>query len=129
MSNPMIEAGHLRFLAAMQANDPDALMKELGEDVSFMPPNEEPVVGKAATRGWYEGVVSQMETTSLQVSDRKVVVEGDAAMEVGRYTWSLKPRAGGDALTVRGHFCAGWRRRGDGWEVVWDMWNTMDPAS
>ena len=129
MSNQMIEQGHLRFVAAMKANDADALMKELGDDVMFMPPNEEPLKGKAATKAWYEGVIAEMETTAMEVSDRRVVVEGDAAMEVGRYTWSLKPKAGGDPFTVRGHFCAGWRQRGGGWEVVWDMWNSMEPAS
>jgi ketosteroid isomerase-like protein len=128
MSKQMIDEGHLRFLAAMRANDADALMRELADDVAFMPPGEEPVRGKEAVRAWYEGVVAQAETTGIDVTNRHVVVDGELGIEHGRFEWDLRPNDGGDPFTARGHFCAEWRARGDRWEVVWDMWNSMDPA-
>ncbi len=128
MSKQMIDEGHLRFLAAMRADDADALMRELADDVAFMPPGEEPVRGKEAVRAWYEGVVAQAETTGIDVMNRHVVVDGELGIEHGRFEWALRPSDGGEPFTVRGHFCAEWRASDDRWEVVWDMWNSMDPA-
>jgi ketosteroid isomerase-like protein len=39
-----------RFLEAWLTNDPDALTRELADDVVFMPPGQEPARGKAAVR-------------------------------------------------------------------------------
>ena len=74
MSRQAIDAGHERFLAAMRANDPTALLRELTDDVRFMPPNQSPLQGKAAVRTWYDQFVGQMRTSSLTITDREVLI-------------------------------------------------------
>jgi ketosteroid isomerase-like protein len=129
MSKQAIDEGHERFLAAMRANDPTALLRELTDDVRFMPPNQAPVEGKAAVRGWYEGVLAEATTVDVQVSARQVVVTGDWGIEEGHYDWTLKPTAGGAPFVARGSFLAIWRRdQGGAWKACRDIWNSTDPV-
>jgi len=51
VSEQSIDRGRERFLEAWLTNDADALMRELADDVVFMPPGQEPARGKAAVRG------------------------------------------------------------------------------
>ena len=130
MSKQAIDAGHERFLAAMRANDPAALLAELADDVTFMPPNQEPLRGKAAVRSWYEGVLVQTTTVAVAVSPREVVVAGDWGIESGSYEWTLKPKAGGATFMARGSLIAIWRQDPAGtWKVHRDIWNSSDPAT
>ena len=94
MSRQEIDQGHQRFLEAMRANDVDALMKELADDVVFYPPNEQPAKGKAAVRSWYEGVLANATTGALEVPERDVVIAGDWAIERGSYVWEVVPADG-----------------------------------
>jgi ketosteroid isomerase-like protein len=130
MSKQAIDAGHERFLAAMRANDPDALLRELTDDVKFMPPNQAPVQGKAAVRTWYEGVLAEATTVAVAVSQREVVVAGDWGIESGSYDWTLKPKAGGAPFVARGSFLAIWRQDPSGiWKAHRDIWNSTYAAA
>jgi ketosteroid isomerase-like protein len=129
MSTLLIDEGHKRFLAAMRANDADALMAELTDDVIFMPPGQAPAVGKAAVRAWYEATMAEASTVKVSVPEREVVVAGDWGIERGRYVWGLVPAGGGSAFEVRGNFIAIWRPISDGvWKVSSDIWNSSDPV-
>jgi ketosteroid isomerase-like protein len=129
MSKQAIDAGHERFLAAMRANDSAALVRELTDDVRFMPPHQPPVRGNAAVRTWYEGVLASATTVAVDVSEREVVIAGDWGIEEGHYVWTLKPRAGGAPLVSRGSYLAIWRRDAAGtWKAYRDIWNSTDPA-
>ena len=130
MSEQAIDQGHERFLAAMLANDPDALMQELADDVVFMPPGQEPARGKAAVRAWYEDTIAEATTVNLQIPERDVVVAGDWGIETGSFAWTLAPTGGGEQFEARGSFIAIWRRDSDGeWRVASDIWNSTDPTS
>lgn len=127
MSEKAIDEGHIRFLEAMRANDADALMAELADDVVFYPPNQAPARGKAAVRSWYEGAIAEATTEGIEVSDRNLVVAGDWGIEQGKYVWKLAPAGGGDWFTATGHFMAIWHRETDGaWRVTSDIWNSAD---
>jgi uncharacterized protein (TIGR02246 family) len=129
MSKQAIDACHERFLAAMRANDPAALLRELTDDVRFMPPNQAPLQGKAAVRAWYEGVLAEATTVAVAVSQREVVVAGDWGIESGSYVWTLTPKAGGAPFIARGSFLAVWHQESDGkWKAHRDIWNSTDPV-
>jgi ketosteroid isomerase-like protein len=65
VSEHSIDQGRERFLEAWLTNDPDALMRELDDDVVFMPPGHEPARGKAAVRAWFEAAIAESTTVSL----------------------------------------------------------------
>ena len=71
-----IQTGHLAFLAAMRANDANALVKLVAADVIFYPPNEPPVTGPEGVRVWFQAVVDKMKTTDITISNRKVTLAG-----------------------------------------------------
>jgi uncharacterized protein (TIGR02246 family) len=130
MSEQAIDQGHERFLAAMGANDADALMQELSDDVTFMPPGQAPARGKAAVRAWYEGTIAEATTVEVQIHDRGVVVADDSGIESGSYVWTLSPVGGGEPFATRGSFIAIWRKESDGaWRITSDIWNSSDPTS
>ena len=129
MSMQAIDEGHDRFLAAMRANDADALIEELSDDVIFMPPGQAPAVGKSAVRAWYEATLTEASTVGVSVRERHVVVTGDYGIEQGSYVWKVASTAGGTETEIRGSFIAIWERMSDGsWKVTSDIWNSSDSA-
>jgi len=114
----------------MAANDPDALMAELTDDVVFMPPGQAAARGKAAVRAWYEATIAEATTVKLEIPVREVVVAGDWGIETGSFAWVLAPVGGGEHFSAKGNFIAIWRRDSDGgWRIASDIWNSSDPES
>ncbi len=119
VSEHSIDQGRERFLEAWLTNDPDALMRELDDDVVFMPPGHEPARGKSAVRAWFEAAIAESTTVSLQIPEREVVVAGDWGIESGSFAWTLSPVGGGEQLAARGSFVTIWRRDSRGeWRVA-----------
>ncbi len=118
-----------RLLAALRSDDPDSLSVLLADDVVIMPPGEAALNGKVAARTWYEALVGQMRTSSLNVTDRELFLDGEWAMEVAAFEWTLVPAAGGPPATDRGHYMQLWHREPDGrWLFSREVWNTGAPA-
>jgi len=102
VSEQAIDQGRERFLEAWLTNDPDALMRELDDDVVFMPPGHEPARGMAAVRAWFEAAIAEAATVSLEMPEREVVVAGDWGIESGIFVWMLLPVGGSEQFAVRG---------------------------
>ena len=90
-----VDSAANRLLSALQSDSPDSLIALMADDVVIMPPNEPVLNGKAAVRTWYEQFVKQMRTSSLEITNRELLIGGDYATEVARFTWTLLPVAGG----------------------------------
>jgi uncharacterized protein (TIGR02246 family) len=128
MSKDAVDAGHAAYLAAMKANDADALGRLLTETALFMPPNESNLVGKKAIVAWMDGVSKQARTTDVSVSGREVMVSGDLATERGSFVWKLQ-QPGGAVIEDHGNYLAIWRKQPDGsWKAVNNIWNSTLPA-
>ena len=123
-----IDSGHHAFLAAMKANDADALITLLTTDVEFLPPNDSSRIGREGVRTWFNGIVAQFKTTDVSVSDRNVIVSGDWGIERGNFTWTLTPVAGGAEIIDKGKVIAIWHQEPGGtWKVKYDIWNSSIP--
>ena len=119
-----------RLLTALRADAPDSLLALMADDVIIMPPNEPVLRGKAAVRAWYEQFVKQMRTSSLNVTDRELLIGGDYATEVAGFEWTLTPVAGGPPVTDRGSYMQIWRRQPDGrWVFSREVWNSTTAPS
>lgn len=124
-----IDSAHEAFLAGMRANDCDALLRLLTNDVVFAPPNMPAATGLDGVRGWCQPIFTQVKTTAVSVSGRDVVVAGDWAIEHGDFDWTVAPVGGGPEQRDQGKFVAIWRRQADGsWKVARDIWNSSLPV-
>ena len=129
MSRERIDKTHFAWLDAMTGNDAAALGRVVTEDVVLMPPNEQPLTGRAAIVDWFAGVVRQARTTSVDVPQREVIVSGDYGIERGSYVWTVSPVAGGSPIVLRGSFLAIYQQQSDGeWMVIRNIWNSTLPA-
>jgi ketosteroid isomerase-like protein len=128
MSRERIDKTHLAWLDAMKANDGGALGRIVTDDVVLMPPNEQPVVGRASIVEWFDDVVRQARTSDVQVPTREVIVAGDYGIERGSYVWTINP-PNGSPLELQGNFLAIYHRQADGeWKVTRHIWNSTLPA-
>ena len=120
-----------RLLTALRANDADSFMVLLTDDVVLMPPNEPPLKGKAAVRGWYDQFLTQLHTSHLTITDREVLVGGEWATELATFEWVLAPVGGGAAVTDQGSYVQVWHHEPDGrWLFAREIWNsTAQPVS
>ena len=129
MSRERIDKTHLAWLDAMKTNDASALGRLVADDAVLMPPNESPVVGRAAIVKWFGAVVSQARTTGVEVPFREVIVTGDYGIERGSFVWRLSPAGGGPPFESRGNFLAIYERQPDGeWKAIRNIWNSTVPA-
>ena len=128
MSHDAIDQIHEKFLAAMRANDPQALGRLVSRDAVFMPPDEPNVVGARGVTDWFGGVVKKARTTGVTVSNRHVVVSGDWAIERGEFRWRLSPVGSPTSTENHGNFVAIYHRDPDGWKIKHNIWNSLAPA-
>ena len=118
-----------RFHQGLRAND-TTLLVYVADDVVLMPTGEAVVRGKNAFREWYNGFLSQYQTTSMNFADQEVYVGDQWAFELGTYEWNLTPVAGGAPVTDRGNYLQLWRVQPDGqWRFAREIWNSAAPAT
>jgi uncharacterized protein (TIGR02246 family) len=116
-----------RWHRATEQGDVDAVLDLMVEDVVFLVAGHAPMRG----RGTFEqGLRTLLATHRIESSGnvREVVASGDLA-----YCWteldvSIRPRAGGEAVTRSGGALTILRRQADGaWRVLRDA-NLLSPA-
>ena len=120
---------HDAYVAGINSNDLDTFLATITEDAVFLPPNSEPISGRAAVGDWVKGYLAAYETKWVKTS-KEFVVRGDLAYERYAYTSTDTPKAGGPAAgspvaTDTGNGINIYRRGPDGvWRVARDAWTT-----
>ncbi len=119
---------HEQYLAAINANDLDGVLKMLTDDAIYLPPHEPAVSGKEAIRPWLAGYFSAFRT-HWEKETLELVSAGDWAIEFAAERVTDTPIGGGEAIE---DVCKGiivYRHQADGsWMVARDMWNSDLPA-
>jgi ketosteroid isomerase-like protein len=119
-----------QYIRAINDGDLERLAGYWTEDVTILPPEEPPVVGKLAVRAWYQGMFSQMDL-NLDNRAEETTVFGDWGYERGTFSMSLaartpeglgEPRPFGEYkyMTVL-------KRDGGAWKVARNIWNSNAP--
>lgn len=119
-----IESTNARLVEAYAAGDLDTVVGAFAEDCWQMPPHAEPLVGRAALRGFWEQAF-QWGTWRFTLETQDVVVSGPVAVERGTYRLNFSAdRAAPSFLPSfddSGNYVVMWRRDADGrWRAVWD---------
>ena len=129
-----VRKAHEGYVAAINTNNADAWLATLGDDVVYMVPNQQALVGKDAVGAWVRRYLQEV-TTRWTKSVQDVQVTGDWA--VGRYVYTASDSVvihdpeteGGGTANDSGWGLVVYHRDGQGgWRVVRDAWGSDRPA-
>jgi len=109
---------------AAGANDWEALGEVYTEDATLMPPNHDPVEGRAAIQEFF-GTFPPITDVQLEIVE--IDGTGDTAYVRGRYTITMAPE-GAEPITDSGKYLEVRRKQADGrWLFTHDLWNSDLP--
>ena len=119
-----VAAADSAWAAAAVARNLEASVNALAEDAVMLPPDQAPVVGRAAINGYMAGAFAIPGfSVSWSPGDIKVASSGDMAYSIGRSRYTV-PDSSGAVRTVHAKGVTVWRREADGtWKCVADIWN------
>lgn len=122
-----VRAASAAWDEAHNAGDVARLVQLYSENSVSMPYNRPALEGRAAIerdfREFFDAYSAQHKTTIVGL-----VVNGDWAIERGRYEFSAKPKAKDPPLSETGKHIVVRRKVGGAWKVEWEIWNTDAPS-
>ena len=116
-----IETAIRRYVAATNDGDAATLASLYADDAMLLPPDHEPVLGRAAIGAfWQQGTDEGLEVTNLHVE-----VDGNLGYLVGRYHLPATDEEPADS----GKYVMCLKRQRDGsWKLTADIWNRSGDA-
>ena len=125
-----IMAFNERYLDAINKEDIAALSALTTDGHIMLPPNQEPVVGKAANDAMNGGAFENYEFSETW-RPVETVVDGDLGFQRGTFTVIATPReGGGNRLEINGSFLRIYQRQANGeWRMTRDMFNSSTPLT
>lgn len=129
-----VKKAHDAYVAAINTNKVDAWLETLGDDVVYLVPNQQALVGKAAVGGWVRRYLQEV-TIRWTKPMQDVQVSGDWAL--GRYVYTASDSIiihdpeteGGGTANDSGWGLVVYHRDSRGvWRVARDAWGSDRPA-
>ena len=108
------------WIAAVKANDLDAVMKCYAPDAVMWLPNAPSARGDKAIRATYEGLLSANIVKDAALIDVIYKTVGKTSVAWGRFSLTLVPKAGGDPVVMAGRFTEVAERRAGKWVYIVD---------
>jgi len=109
-----------------KTQDVEGMLSLFTEDAVFIPPNEDPLKGKASLRQVFEKWFSTYEDMVLRTKIVDIVGMGDAAAVWYEIVLGLKEK-GKEVAEYRGRGVVVFKKTGEGWKMHWDIWNSPAP--
>lgn len=109
----------------VEADNARALERVLdfyAEDAVLLPPNADPVRGRAAIRPRYEALFAEYDP-KIEARIDELEVDGDLAVVRGRNGGRLEPRGTAPARELDDAWLMVLRREGDRWRIRQLMWH------
>jgi ketosteroid isomerase-like protein len=123
----MLSAADSSFAAAATAQDLEGSVGSLSSDAVMFPPDQPPIVGRAAIREYMrESFATPGFSVSWTTDTIVASASGDMAYSFGRSRYTFPGRSGkpGAIDTAYGKGVSVWRREADGrWRTVAEIWN------
>ncbi|MBM3235612.1 DUF4440 domain-containing protein [Candidatus Poribacteria bacterium] len=118
-----IAAANQKFLSAFSRGDAAGLAATYTSNGQAFPTNSDIIEGRTALQGFWQ-VVLDMGIKSATLETIELDIQGNAAIEIGKYTLQ---GAGGQILDA-GKYLVVWKQEGGQWKWHRDIWNTSMPA-
>lgn len=112
------------YCTAFNTGNYDQAASLFTSDGSFMPSDREPVQGLKTIEQVLR-TLGDLGYQDLRLETTRVDFSEDMAIEVGRYTISIR-HENGTTSSDRGKFVHGWRRLG-AWRMIADCWSSNLP--
>jgi ketosteroid isomerase-like protein len=123
----MVRGADSAFAAAATAHDLEGSVGSLSADAIMLPPDQPPIVGRAAIREYMrESFATPGFSVSWTTDTIVASTSGDMAYSFARSRYTFPSRSGkpGAIDTAHGKGVSVWRREADGrWRTVADIWN------
>lgn len=103
-----------QHVAAANNGDPEAYAETPSPDVVDMPPDSPAVSGKEAVVAYMKEAFFELYESTFQVQFDDLEPFGNSAVARGSFSLVLKPKAGGEAASMKGKFMNTFRREPDG---------------
>ena len=113
------------FCTAFNTGNYDQCGGFFSPDGYFMPPNHESAQGNRAIEKTLQHF-ADLGYQDLRLETLRIEYSGELAMEVGRYTVSIR-QSNGSTVVDRGKYLIAWRRFG-AWLIVANCWSSDMPA-
>jgi ketosteroid isomerase-like protein len=111
------------FAAALNAKDVAAILQTYSDDAIVMPPNAEPIKGKAGIEAFWKGMIDQgLTVTSIYATASSSA--GAWGYESGIAELSVKPGFGSPALDTIKYVTVLKKDKDGAWKIVQDIWNS-----
>jgi uncharacterized protein (TIGR02246 family) len=117
-----------RYDATVTAGDREDWMELLANDIVWMVPEQEALVGEDAVRTRVDPMFNDLDMGHI-TSLEEIEVCDKWAYALGKYTFSATPKAGGETSEEIGKFMAVLNRQSDGsWKMSRNIWNPNHPT-
>ena len=125
-----IDAANASWARLTTAGHSDSLADVYTADAVMMPPNMATVRGRDSIRAFF-AVMNSMKGITLSLKAQSVWGSGDAATEMGRWTWTWAAdakRPPGVPPVDSGKYLVRWEQQNGKWLIAQDIWNSDLPA-
>ena len=124
-----ITAFNEQYLKSINEEDITALSSLTTDGHVMLPPNGEPIVGKAANDA-LNGSAFERYDFSETWSPAETVIDGNLGFQRGTFTVRAIPKGDGDPLEISGNFLRIYQRQPNGdWRMTRDMFNSSLPSA
>jgi len=121
-----IEAINQRDVQYAKANDPAMMMSQWTDDFVLLQPAGPILRGRSTIAEAFRGAWSSVEILESVLDIQEVKVLGDYAFQWGTYSYTLRPRTGGDTVRTSGKLMRILQRQPDG---SWKIHRTISTTS
>ena len=108
---------HRDWKDAVNARDIERYAELVAEDVVWIPPHGDAIVGRAAFRAWLGPFFSAYHY-DYSSSNHRLISAGDWIAESADFESRMEPVSGGPPMSHRGSYVVIWKRQADGaWRI------------
>jgi ketosteroid isomerase-like protein len=98
----------------------DALDDVYTEDAHVLPPGSQMVLGRAAIKQFWSGVIEAVDAKTAELTSIEVIPTGEGIIEIGRAVITMGPDGEG---RMEAKYVVYWRQEDDRWKWHVDIWN------
>lgn len=112
-----LEKQHQKWIDAVNNEDIDAYANIIAKDAVWIPPGQQPIIGREAFKQWLEPFFGRY-SYNFSISEPQFIVSGDWAFERAKFTSKMTPISGGAPMTHSGTFTVLWCRcKNKNWRI------------